>query len=40
MTMWTIEQFRLAVILGTIGFIALIAIACIVAEKIKKVSNR
>lgn len=38
--MWTIEQFRIAVILGTVCFIALIATACIVAEKIKKVRDR
>ena len=33
--MWTIEQFRLAVILGTIGFIALLAAACFIGQAIQ-----
>lgn len=33
--MWSIEEFRLAVILGTVGFMALVAIACIIANKIQ-----
>ena len=32
----TIEQFRLTVILGTIGFLALVAAACIIAEKVRE----
>ena len=31
-----IEQFRLTVLVGTVAFFALTAIACIVAEKIRK----
>ena len=31
--MWTIEEFRLAVLIGTVGFLALTAIACLIATK-------
>lgn len=33
--MWTIEQFRTAVIIGSIIFISLLAIACFVGQAIQ-----
>lgn len=32
----SIEQFRITVLLGTVAFLGLTAVACIVAEKIRK----
>jgi len=31
--MWTIEEFRIAVLIGFIGFMTLAAAACIIATK-------
>lgn len=33
--MWTIEQFRIAVLIGSIAFIALLAVACIIGQAIQ-----
>lgn len=33
--MWTIEQFRTAVIIGSIIFISLLAVACIIGQAIQ-----
>ena len=33
--MWTIEEFRIAVLIGTVSFMALVGIACIIANKIQ-----
>lgn len=34
--MMSIEEFRLTVLIGTVAFLGLTAVACIVAEKIRK----
>ena len=33
--MWTIEQFRIIVLLGTTAFIALLAVACLIGQAIQ-----
>lgn len=33
--MWSIEEFRIAVLIGAVGFMTLTAVACIIANKIQ-----